>query len=159
MNRIKTARLQLGMTQRRLADAVGISKSTMSLYEIGTSEPSIATFKKLAHVLKTTPAYLMELDEPAAIQNAPQPKLKGAKRVLVDLSKHQVTIVGKFTFAAVFIDSIPYQGVVTIKYEVTQAFGNGSALLELLVQEDEFWLSSIRVRQLMEESEKLLQGQ
>lgn len=78
--------------------------------------------------------------------------------MLIDLSKHQMTIVGKFTFATILIDSVPYDGVVAIKYVLASAFGTGSAFLKLYVIKDEFLTSSVRAAGLIRESEKLLRS-
>ena len=62
--RLKERRLALGMTLAEVSYQVGISESTLSRYETnGIQNMGIDKLKKLADVLKTTPAYLMGWDE------------------------------------------------------------------------------------------------
>lgn len=49
--RIKAARECRGMTQQELADASGVSRSSIARYEIGAKTPSIASTYKLAKAL------------------------------------------------------------------------------------------------------------
>lgn len=48
---LKQVRHDAGMTQEQLAEASGIKRSTISLIELGTNEPSIPTAKALAKAL------------------------------------------------------------------------------------------------------------
>ena len=50
--RIKAARAALDMTQKDLADAVGVSRQTMNAIEKGDYNPDINTLVKIAQVLK-----------------------------------------------------------------------------------------------------------
>lgn len=58
--RLKEARKISGMTQSELAEALGIAKSTLSGYENGSSEPSIATSAALIEVLGVDANYLYQ---------------------------------------------------------------------------------------------------
>lgn len=58
--RIKTRRLQLGLTLADIAEYLGVAESTVQRYESGaTTRIGYITMEKLSAVLKTTPAYLM----------------------------------------------------------------------------------------------------
>ncbi len=48
-----------GLTQWQLADRVGLSQTTISLYEQGMRNPDDTTTASLAAVLSFPPAYLM----------------------------------------------------------------------------------------------------
>ena len=54
MKNLKKIRLERGMTQIELAQAVGLSDQAICTYEIGTREPSLETLRKLASVLECT---------------------------------------------------------------------------------------------------------
>ena len=46
-DRLKESRTNAGLTQEQLSERLGIAKSTLSGYESGNREPSIATVAKL----------------------------------------------------------------------------------------------------------------
>lgn len=48
---LKIARERKNMTQKEVADGIGVAKSTYSLYESGQREPNVQTIKKIADVL------------------------------------------------------------------------------------------------------------
>ena len=48
------------MTQRELAEAVGVTPSAITQYETGARKPDIVTLKKLAAVLHCTADQLLE---------------------------------------------------------------------------------------------------
>ena len=50
--KIKDRREELGISQKELADAVGIAQSTLCDYEQGRNKPSISVAVKIADVLK-----------------------------------------------------------------------------------------------------------
>jgi prephenate dehydratase len=53
-HRIRAARLALGLSQQQLAGALGISQSTVALWEAGRTAPRRALMPRLAAVLRTT---------------------------------------------------------------------------------------------------------
>ncbi len=64
--RIKTRRVQRGMTLLALAQAVGVREATVQRYESGAIRNiKQATLAKLAEALQTTPGWLMGWEEPA----------------------------------------------------------------------------------------------
>lgn len=52
---LREARLRAGLSRRELAQASGVSESTIRLYENGTREPRLGTAVKLAHSLGDAP--------------------------------------------------------------------------------------------------------
>lgn len=56
--RIKALRLQLGLSQKAVADLVGVSKATVSQWENGDYSPSGDNFLALAKVLNVAPSWL-----------------------------------------------------------------------------------------------------
>lgn len=58
--RVKEARLQRGLSQQDLADAIGMkSRSTINKIELGTRNTKIETAKKIARALNVDPDYLV----------------------------------------------------------------------------------------------------
>ena len=51
---LRKIRLERGMKQIEVAEAVGLSDQAICTYEIGTREPSLDTLRKLAAVLECT---------------------------------------------------------------------------------------------------------
>lgn len=51
---IKTARMSKAMTQKQLADVMGVKRTTVSMWESGASLPSADKLPKLARVLGCT---------------------------------------------------------------------------------------------------------
>lgn len=58
--RIRTARLSHGMKQTDLAEAVGVGKSTVGMWENGQREPNIDTLEALADVFNVPMSYFVE---------------------------------------------------------------------------------------------------
>lgn len=56
---LKKARTAQGLTQKQVADYIGVSKQTITAYEAGTREPDLMKLVLLAEVLKTTPDFLL----------------------------------------------------------------------------------------------------
>lgn len=77
------------------------------------------------------------------------------KVVQIDTTKHQFAIVGKNYLASVLIDSVLYRGVAAIDFNHAYDMSGESANLTLLVNEDEFRMSTIHAQDIIAESEKL----
>lgn len=60
---LKTARLRAGLSQKEVADKIGVAKSTYSLYESGNREPNVNTIKRIAGVLNVSADMLLGLPE------------------------------------------------------------------------------------------------
>lgn len=58
-NIFKNLRIQNGYTQDTLADALGLSRSTVSMYENGNREPDFETLEKIADLFNTDIDYLL----------------------------------------------------------------------------------------------------
>ena len=58
-NRLKSLRVQSGLTQAQLADKLNISPSTVGMYEQGRREPDNSTLTKLCHELNVSVDYLL----------------------------------------------------------------------------------------------------
>ena len=65
---LKEARLKSGLSQKDVAEKIGVAKSTYSLYESGSREPNVNTIKKIADFLKVSADSLLVLeDEPTTL--------------------------------------------------------------------------------------------
>ena len=65
---LKASREKRGMTQKEVADTIGVAKSTYSLYESGNREPNVQTIKKIADTLNVSADDLLGLsNEPRTI--------------------------------------------------------------------------------------------
>ncbi len=57
---LKKARLAIGYTQQKVADLMGITKSTYCGYETGKRKPDVLKIKQLAKILETSGDILLE---------------------------------------------------------------------------------------------------
>ena len=65
---LKEARLKSGISQKELAENIGVAKSTYSLYESGKREPNVDTIKKIASSLNVSADTLLGIDnEPTTL--------------------------------------------------------------------------------------------
>ena len=60
---IKEARKKNNMTQRQLADAIGVSHNTISDWESGNHKPDIDTLFLLCKVLKVDANYMLDYEQ------------------------------------------------------------------------------------------------
>lgn len=70
---LKNARERKEITQKELAERIGVAKSTYSLYESGNREPNVQTIRKITDVLEVT------ADELLGLENEPIPTLAARK--------------------------------------------------------------------------------
>ena len=61
---LKEARLNAGLSQKEVAEQLGVAKSSYSLYESGKREPDVERIKKLAQILGVSSDALLGLPEP-----------------------------------------------------------------------------------------------
>lgn len=62
MNRIKEVREMHGLTQKQLAEEVGVTKATIANWEINFN-PNVQIVKKVSEVLSVSPLYLMGVSD------------------------------------------------------------------------------------------------
>ena len=60
---LKEARLRSGLSQKEVAENIGVAKSTYSLYESGNREPNVNTIKKIADCLNVSADTLLGLND------------------------------------------------------------------------------------------------
>lgn len=61
--RIRLLRLKHGLSQRNLAESIGVAPSTIAMYEQGRREPDFPTLLNMCMKLETTPDYVLGLDK------------------------------------------------------------------------------------------------
>lgn len=62
MNRIKEVREMHGLTQKQLAEEVGVTRATIANWEINFN-PNVQMLNKVSQVLSVSPLYLMGLSD------------------------------------------------------------------------------------------------
>ncbi len=72
-NRLKQIRKEKGLTQKELAQLLGVSSGAIGLYEQNRRTPDIETIKRIAKILGVGPSYFLE--------ETPEKKFTGDKRV------------------------------------------------------------------------------
>ena len=65
--RIKTLRLEAGLTQAELAKKCGLSRSAVNGWEVGVSVPSTQYIIELAKIFHVSTDYLLGMDMGAAV--------------------------------------------------------------------------------------------
>ena len=60
---LKVAREKRGLSQKEVAESIGVAKSTYSLYESGNREPNVQTIKKISDLLSVSADDLLGIDE------------------------------------------------------------------------------------------------
>lgn len=66
-NRLKQLRLNAGLTQKQLAEQIGITKSVISFYELRERVPSPDVLVKLSSVFHVSTDYLLGIDSEKTI--------------------------------------------------------------------------------------------
>lgn len=61
-NKLKTLRLQNKLTQEQLAKKLGVTKSVISAYEVGSRMPSYDILISIAQIFKVTTDFLLGLE-------------------------------------------------------------------------------------------------
>ena len=61
--RIKGLRTVFGLSQKALAEKIGVAQNTLTQYEKGTSKISLDVLVKLAQILETSSDYLLGLED------------------------------------------------------------------------------------------------
>jgi transcriptional regulator with XRE-family HTH domain len=69
-SRVRMGRLMLGMTQQELGAALGLTVQQVEDYEGGTAHIGASRLMHVAQVLKVTPTFFFENNEPTAIDRA-----------------------------------------------------------------------------------------
>jgi len=63
LSKLRVLRDNAELTQKELADAIGVSRSVYSKIEIGQQEPTLSQLIALANVFNTTTDFILNVDE------------------------------------------------------------------------------------------------
>jgi len=85
---LKLVRENKEITQKAVAEAIGVAKSTYSLYESGKREPDIDKIKKISIFLKTSADYLLGLDVSDTALRPDEQSLLSDYNLLNDSGQH-----------------------------------------------------------------------
>lgn len=88
--RLKEIRTKKELTQEEFAKLLNISPSSISLYESGSREPSLATLVNIAKILDVSTDYLLGLSDnesPVEVVISPEDKQDIVNKVLKLLNK------------------------------------------------------------------------
>lgn len=63
--RLRTARRSVGLTQKQLAEALGVESITVSRWERGVTSPSLPRLRRIAEITETTVSDLVRVPDAA----------------------------------------------------------------------------------------------
>ena len=67
--RLRIARQSQGLTQQQLAELIGVSRSTVAMWETGEHQPDLDTVSKLATILKVSVDFLLgKTEDPTSLE-------------------------------------------------------------------------------------------
>ena len=112
---LRIAREKKNMTQKELADIIGVAKSTYSLYESGNREPNVQTIKKIADALSVSADTLLGLN--IDLRSSTPFKFIETNGILVPARKLRLF---KINMAKYIRSSIVSNEVITIRYDDTE---------------------------------------
>ncbi|MBD5508837.1 MAG: helix-turn-helix transcriptional regulator [Lachnospiraceae bacterium] len=64
--RLHISRINSDLSKKQVAEIIGVSESTMGLYESGNRQPSLGSLIKLASLYKVSTDYLLGCEPPEA---------------------------------------------------------------------------------------------
>lgn len=70
-DRIRQLRLERGLTQRQLAQALGVTEATVVRWETGARQPRVGIIKRLAQFFQVSPQWLLRGEEPRTVERIP----------------------------------------------------------------------------------------
>lgn len=86
-NKLKELRQQAGLTQKQLADRMGLTKSVISYYELQERYPSPDVLVKLSTIFGVTTDYLLGLESKPTID------VSGLNKDDLELLRHTVEVL------------------------------------------------------------------
>lgn len=89
--RIKQARKRAGFTQEKMAEAIGVSRTAVTKWEAGESEPTLEKLVKISALLKVSADYLLGIEDRAERNTV----LENMASILMELASDIRTELGK----------------------------------------------------------------
>ncbi len=92
---LKKLRKAHGLTQQNLSDALGMERTAYTCYELGKTNPSIETMKKLCDIYNVTMGYLCGFEDNSPELKKKKPELIGTpeRDALALLGKEEKMII------------------------------------------------------------------
>ena len=88
-NRLKDLRTKAGLTQKQLADRLGVTSSVVSYYELSERSPSPEVLVKLARIFHVSTDYLLGVEKnPDEILD-----IRGLSRSEIELLYHTIDVL------------------------------------------------------------------
>lgn len=82
-DRLKEARIRAKMTQKQVAEKIGIATTTLSGYERGASDPDVGTLCRLMETLGTDANFLYQDYNQDETKKSPAPEGTGEKEFIL----------------------------------------------------------------------------
>ena len=83
-NKLKSMREKKGLLQKQLGDSLGISASTIGMYEQNRREPDNSTLKKIANFFEVSTDYLLDNENDKYINEKGLKEQEVLKKTLID---------------------------------------------------------------------------
>jgi transcriptional regulator with XRE-family HTH domain len=90
---LKRARLAAGLSQKELAQKLGISFKTISAYETGRAIPPSHTLAKIAQITKVTVGEIIGEKKRSTAHNGVERRLKDLEERVADLEKAVIKLI------------------------------------------------------------------
>ncbi|WP_196593860.1 helix-turn-helix domain-containing protein [Pectinatus sottacetonis] len=87
--RLRNLRIKKNISQKELADLVGVNRTTIGKYELKNVRPAYEILEKICRILNTTPEYLSGFDKK---YSSPETK---PKELLSFIKEENYTLYGK----------------------------------------------------------------
>lgn len=95
--KLKELRKKKNLTQEQVAKYLNISQRTYSGYELGKSEPTIETLKKLADFFSTTIDYIVDRDTDIINLNGLEYKKAKLMRDILQMSERKIELIQSYS--------------------------------------------------------------
>lgn len=88
--KLKSLRKSQQLTQKQLAERIGVAKSIISYYETGNRYPSYDVLVKIAHVFHVTTDFLLDMDKRRMldVSDLPEESIR-ALEIMADALRHK----------------------------------------------------------------------
>ena len=100
-NELRRLRIQSGLTQQAVADALHVNRATYTYYETGTTTPSVERLGKIAEILGVSELHLAGLlqapfeTEPLDTRRAPK-KVAGSPEHVGQLTPQEKSLIARY---------------------------------------------------------------
>ncbi len=86
---LRSLRIKAGLTQKQLAEKMGVTSSVVSYYELSERNPSPEILVKLSHIFHVTTDYLLGIER----EKNDSLDIKGLSKEEVGLLEHMIAVL------------------------------------------------------------------